>query len=178
MRESRRRRRCRWKKERRSSPKRYVVFLLFSWAKIGPNSLSFSRFLRVTKRCFPTLSRTRCERIFARKKTRPKCVCSLFKRERERKRRACSSSAVKVVSSPKMFFVPLVFFSILSEGLLQVLEKQNPPLLCFSKEKLTLVLSFLCAFSSLKSTEKEMGKTRVKPEREAVASEDARESER
>ena len=75
-------------------------------------------------------------------------------------------------------FCSSLFLAILSEGLLQVLEKQNPPLLCFSKEKLTLVLSFLCAFSSLKTTEKEMGKTSVKPEREAVASEDARENER
>ena len=89
-----------------------------------------------------------------------------------------------VVSRQSRFVADNVFCSsrrlaiILSEGgLLQVLEKQNPPLLCF-KEKLTSVLSFLCAFSSLKKTEKEMGKTSVKPERETVASEDARENER
>lgn len=79
-----------------------------------------------------------------------------------------------------MFFVPLVFFSILSEGLLQVLEKQNPPPL--ERETHVILLSFLCALNSFlshqKQQKKKWEKTSVKPERETVASEDARESER
>jgi len=156
-----------------------LFFSSFLGQKLVAKFSLLSRFLRVTKRCcFPTLANARCERFFARKKTRPKCLSYFFKRERE------SKSGARVRRQPsKSFrrrkcFLFLSFPPILSEGLLQVLEKQNPPLLCFSKEKLTLVLSFLCAFSSLKTTEKEMGKTRVKPEREAVASEDARENER
>lgn len=80
-----------------------------------------------------------------------------------------------------MFFVPLVFFSILSEGLLQVLEKQNPPPLERETHVIYITFFFVCVelFSlPSKTTEKEMGKTSVKPERETVASEDARESER
>jgi hypothetical protein len=58
----------------------------------------------------------------------------LFKREREKARAA----RVFVVSRQSRFvaenvFCSSLFLAILSEGLLQVLEKQNPPLLCFSK---------------------------------------------
>ena len=104
------------------------LFLGKNWSKFS----LLSRFLRVTKRCcFPTLSRTRCERFFARKKPRPKCVC-YFLREREQ------TARVFVVSRQSRFvaenvFCSSLFLAILSEGLLQVLEKQNPPLLCFSK---------------------------------------------
>ena len=104
------------------------LFLGKNWSKFS----LLSRFLRVTKRCcFPTLSRTRCERFFARKKTQPKCVC-YFLREREQ------TARVFVVSRQSRFvaenvFCSSLFLAILSEGLLQVLEKQNPPLLCFSK---------------------------------------------
>jgi len=55
-----------------------------------------------------------------------------------------------------MFFVPLVFFSILSEGLLQVLEKQNPPPL--ERETHVILLSFLCALNSFLSHQKQQKK--------------------
>jgi hypothetical protein len=75
-------------------------------------------------------------------------------------------------------FCSSLFLAILSEGLLQVLEKQNPPLLCFSKRNSRWYFLFCVRVLFSKTTEKEMGKTSVKPERETVASEDARENER
>ena len=70
--------------------------------------------------------------------------------------------------------------AILSEReRLQVLEKQNPLSSVFQRE--THVSTFFLSLSLLlllKTTEKEMGKASVKPERETVASEDARENER
>ena len=96
-------------------------------AKIGPNS----RFLRVTKRCcFPTLA-NEMRTILRAKETATEMSKLFFKRERAngaRVRRQPSKSFRR-----RKCFLFLSFPPILSEGLLQVLEKQNPPLLCFSK---------------------------------------------
>tara|TARA_B100001769_G_scaffold147875_1_gene115805 strand:+ start:424 stop:654 length:231 start_codon:yes stop_codon:yes gene_type:complete len=55
----------------------------------------------------------------------------LFKRERANGARVLVSRQSRFVA--ENVFRSSLFLAILSEGLLQVLEKQNPPLLCFSK---------------------------------------------
>jgi hypothetical protein len=55
----------------------------------------------------------------------------LFKRERANGARVLVSRQSRFVA--ENVFCSSLFLAILSEGLLQVLEKQNPPLLCFSK---------------------------------------------
>jgi hypothetical protein len=70
--------------------------------------------------------------ILRAKENATKMCMLLFKREREQ------TARVFVVSRQSRFvaenvFCSSLFLAILSEGLLQVLEKQNPPLLCFSK---------------------------------------------
>jgi hypothetical protein len=70
--------------------------------------------------------------ILRAKETATEMCMLLFKREREQ------TARVFVVSRQSRFvaenvFCSSLFLAILSEGLLQVLEKQNPPLLCFSK---------------------------------------------
>lgn len=116
--------------------------------------------------------------ILRAKETATEMCMLLFKRERE------SKSGARVRRQPSKSFRRRKCFLFLSfprnfiRGAASGFREAKPSSPLFFKEKLTLVLSFLCAFSSLKTTEKEMGKTSVKPERETVASEDARENER
>lgn len=114
-------------------------------AKIGPNS----RFLRVTKRCcFPTLA-NEMRTILRAKETATEMCMLLFKRERE------SKSGARVRRQPSKSFRRRKCFLFLSfprnfiRGAASGFREAKPSSPLFFKEKLTLVLSFLCARSLL-----------------------------
>lgn len=114
-------------------------------AKIGPNS----RFLRVTKRCcFPTLA-NEMRTILRAKETATEMCTLLFKRERE------SKSGARVRRQPSKSFRRRKCFLFLSfprnfiRGAASGFREAKPSSPLFFKEKLTLVLSFLCARSLL-----------------------------
>ena len=103
------------------------LFLGKNWSKFS----LLSRFLRVTKRCcFPTLA-NEMRTILRAKENATGMFMLLFKRERANGARVLVSRQSRFVA--ENVFCSSLFLAILSEGLLQVLEKQNPPLLCFSK---------------------------------------------
>ena len=102
-----------------------------------------------------------------------------FKREREK------TARVFVVSRQSRFVAENVFCS--SRLLLNFIRgaasgfREAKPSSSRKRNSRYITFFFVCVklFSlPSKTTEKEMGKTSVKPERETVASEDARESER
>ena len=111
--------------------------------KTGPNS----RFLRVTKRCcFPTLA-NEMRTILRAKENATKMCMLLFKRER--------ANGARVRRQPSKSFRRRKCFLFLSfprnfiRGAASGFREAKPSSPLFFKEKLTLVLSFLCARSLL-----------------------------
>ena len=128
------------------------LFLGKNWSKF---SLLF-HFLRVTKSCcFPTLANEMRTHLCAKENATEMCM-PFFKREREngaRVRRQPSKSFRR-----RKCFLFLSFPRNFIRGAASGFREAKPSSPLFFKEKLTLVLSFLCAFSSLKKQKKKWEK--------------------
>ena len=121
------------------------LFLGKNWSKF---SLLF-HFLRVTKSCcFPTLANEMRTHLCAKENATEMCML-FFKRERE------SKSGARVRRQPSKSFRLRKCFLFLSfprnfiRGAASGFREAKPSSPLFFKEKLTLVLSFLCARSLL-----------------------------
>ena len=155
----------------------FSSFLGQNWAKFS----LLSHFLRVMKSCcFPTLANEMRTQKCAKENATEMRVL-FFKREGEKTARVF----VVVVSRQSRFVAENVFCS--SRLLLNFIRgaasgfREAKPSSSRKRNSRYITFFFVCVklFSlPSKTTEKEMGKTSVKPERETVASEDARESER